>query len=69
MSPTTKKILIGLGLYLSAGVGTAAHSAWLWSVNRPHFEGLGNAGAALGLAETVLLWPYALAVNVTGKGG
>lgn len=66
MSPSTKTALALAALYLAGGIATAAHSVYLASQGRFHFAGTANAGAVLGLGETVGLWPYALYRNLKG---
>ena len=64
---TEDKVLAGIGLYLAGGLATAGYSVYLYSHGRPRFIGLGTApSAAAEFVQTILLWPYALSVNLKG---
>ncbi len=55
------KLLKYAPYYLAAGVAVALWNAHRRDAQQPRFVGLGNnASEAATLAETVLLWPYAI---------
>jgi hypothetical protein len=63
-----KHAMTVVGVYLVAGIGVTAWSAYRGGKGQAHWTGLGQ-GPALGLSSSVALWPYAVFYNLTAKPG
>jgi hypothetical protein len=64
-----KAILIGVSAYLALGAGVTVWTIIRQQNSQPSFDGLGTTTEPAAIvAQNVLLWPYAVFVNLTKKG-